>query len=56
MAKLVRVVITALSIAAGPAFVCLVKGPLLTVRYSSDLHLRGSLDDVSAFQLRGPVR
>jgi hypothetical protein len=56
MAKLARAVITVLAIVAGPAVVGLVKGPLLPVQYNSDLHLRGSLDEVSEFQLRGSVR
>ncbi|HUI98001.1 MAG TPA: hypothetical protein VLX44_19740 [Xanthobacteraceae bacterium] len=53
MAKLVRVVLTVLAIIAGPALVSLVEGRLPTPHDAGGLHLRGSLDEVSEFQLRG---
>jgi hypothetical protein len=56
MVKLVRALIAALSIVAGPALVGLVEAYLPAVRHHSDLSLRGSLDDDSDFQLRGSVR
>jgi hypothetical protein len=56
MAKLVHAVITTLSIMAGPALVTLVDGRLPMTPYPSALSLRGSLGDVSEFQLRGSLR
>ena len=56
MAKLVHVVITTLSIVAGPALVALVDGRLPLTPYVSELPLRGSVGDVSEFQLRGSLR
>jgi hypothetical protein len=56
MAKLVHVVITTLSIVAGPALVALVDGRLPLTPYVSELPLRGSVGVVSEFQLRGSLR
>jgi len=55
MAKLVRAVVAALSIVAGPALVGLVEAYVPGIRQDGDLHIRGSLDD-SDFQLRGSLR
>ena len=56
-AELVRVVVTALAIVAGPVLASLVESPLPShERYNSGLHLRGSLAFDSEFKLRGSIR
>jgi hypothetical protein len=57
MAKLVRAIVTALAIIAGPVLASLVGPPLPTrAQYNSNFQLRGSIAFNSDFQLRGSVR
>ena len=56
-AELVRVIITALAIVAGPLLASLVESRLPShERYNRGLPLRGSLAFDSEFQLRGSIR
>lgn len=56
-AKLVRVIVTALAIIAGPVLASLVENRLAPhAQYNSGFQLRGSIAFNSDFQLRGSVR
>ncbi len=57
MAKLVRVIVTALAIIAGPVLASLVENPLpRPAEDVSGLQLRGSIAFVGDLQLRGSVQ
>jgi hypothetical protein len=57
MAELVRVMITALAIIAGPVLASLVENRLPPhAQYDTGFQLRGSIAFSSVFQLRGSIR
>ena len=55
MAKLVRVIVTALAMVAGPVAASLVESPPSPRAQYSVLRLRGSIAPSSDFQLRGSI-
>ncbi len=57
MADLVRIIIAALAIIAGPLLASLIESRLpAQARYNSEFHLRGSIVFSSDFRLRGSIR